>query len=66
MQQYRPPNGYFPGGCLPKSPGSAAVEHPVYDVWLTGCRDPDAPKPTQEAPPSPVDLEQADVPKDND
>jgi hypothetical protein len=46
--------------------GLNAVEHPVYDVWLTGCRDPNAPKPPQEAPPPPVDLEQADVPKDND
>ena len=33
---------------------------------LAGCRDPNAPKPAQEAPPPPIDLEQADVPKDND
>jgi hypothetical protein len=56
----------FSGWMLAESPGLNAVEHPVYDVWLTGCRDPDAPKPTQEEPPPPVDLEQADVPKDND
>jgi hypothetical protein len=56
----------FSGWMLAESPGLNAVEHPVYDVWLTGCRDPNAPKPTQEAPPPPVDLEQADVPKDND
>ena len=56
----------FSGWMLAESPGLNAVEHPVYDVWLTGCRDPDAPKPAQEAPPPPVDLEQADVPKDND
>jgi hypothetical protein len=55
----------FSGWMLAESPGLNAVEHPVYDVWLTGCRDPNAPKPPQEAPP-PVDLEQADVPKDND
>ena len=56
----------FSGWMLAESPGLNAVEHPVYDVWLTGCRDPNAPKPLQEAPPPPIDLEQADVPKDND
>ena len=56
----------FSGWMLAESPGLNAVEHPVYDVWLTGCRDPSAPKPLQEAPPPPIDLEQADVPKDND
>ena len=56
----------FSGWMLAESPGLNAVEHPVYDVWLTGCRDPNAPKPAQEAPPPAVDLEQADVPKDND
>jgi hypothetical protein len=56
----------FSGWMLAESPGLNAVEHPVYDVWLTGCRDPNAAKPPQEAPPPPVDLEQADVPKDND
>ena len=56
----------FSGWMLAESPGLNAVEHPVYDVWLTGCRDPNAPKPPQEAPPPAVDLEQADVPKDND
>jgi hypothetical protein len=56
----------FSGWMLAESPGLNAVEHPVYDVWLTGCRDPNAPKPPQEAPPPPIDLEQADVPKDND
>ena len=56
----------FSGWMLAESPGLNAVEHPVYDVWLTGCRDPSAPKPPQEAPPPSIDLEQADVPKDND
>ena len=56
----------FSGWMLAESPGLNAVEHPVYDVWLTGCRDPNAPKPLQEAPPPPIDLEHADVPKDND
>ncbi len=30
----------FSGWMLAESPGLNAVEHPVYDVWLTGCRDP--------------------------
>lgn len=34
----------FTGWMLAQSPGLNAVEHPVYDIWLTGCRDPNAPK----------------------
>jgi hypothetical protein len=34
-----------------ESPGLNAVEHPIYDVWLTGCRDPSAPPPVVEAAP---------------
>lgn len=30
----------FSGWMLAESPGLNAVEHPVYDVWLVGCRDP--------------------------
>jgi hypothetical protein len=33
----------FTGWMLAESPGLNAVEHPVYDVWLTGCRNPDEP-----------------------
>jgi hypothetical protein len=33
----------FTGWMLAESPGLNAVEHPVYDVWLTGCRKPEAP-----------------------
>ena len=33
----------FTGWMLAQSPGLNAVEHPVYDVWLTGCRNPEAP-----------------------
>ena len=45
----------FTGWMLAESPGLNAVEHPVYDVWLTGCRDPNRkpePEPVieQEAP----------------
>jgi len=41
----------FSGWMLAESPGLNAVEHPVYDVWLTGCRNPAEPPPQQEAPP---------------
>lgn len=41
----------FSGWMFAESPGLNAVEHPIYDVWLTGCRDPDAPPPMVEAPP---------------
>lgn len=41
----------FTGWMFAESPGLNAVEHPVYDVWLTNCRDPNAPPPVVEAPP---------------
>ena len=41
----------FTGWMLAESPGLSGLEHPVYDVWLTSCRDPDAPPVTVEAPP---------------
>ena len=30
----------FTGWMFAESPGLNAVEHPVFDVWLTGCRKP--------------------------
>lgn len=41
----------FSGWMFAESPGLSGVEHPVYDVWLTGCRDPNAPPPVVEATP---------------
>lgn len=41
----------FSGWMFAESPGLSAVEHPIYDVWLTGCRDPDAPPPVIEQVP---------------
>ncbi|MFL5258783.1 MAG: DUF2155 domain-containing protein [Hyphomicrobiales bacterium] len=41
----------FTGWMFAESPGLNAVEHPVYDVWLTGCRDPNAPPPAVEEQP---------------
>lgn len=43
----------FTGWIFAESPGLNAVEHPVYDVWLTGCRDPNAPPVQVEQPPEP-------------
>lgn len=43
----------FSGWMFAESPGLSAVEHPIYDVWLTGCRDPNAPPPVIEQAPEP-------------
>lgn len=43
----------FSGWMLAESPGLNAVEHPVYDVWLIGCRDPNRKS---------VDDEQSNIP----
>lgn len=47
----------FSGWMFAESPGLNAVEHPTFDVWLTGCRDPNAPPPPVEEPPKPVEPE---------
>jgi hypothetical protein len=44
----------FSGWMFAESPGLNAVEHPIYDVWLTGCRDPKAPPPVVEDTPDPA------------
>ena len=41
----------FSGWMFAESPGLNAVEHAIYDVWLTGCRDPNAPPPVVETAP---------------
>jgi hypothetical protein len=51
----------FTGWMFAESPGLHAVEHPVFDVWLTSCKTPSAPKPTESSenvatpPPPPAD-----------
>jgi hypothetical protein len=50
----------FSGWMFAESPGLNAVEHPIYDVWLTGCRDPNAPPPVVEQPPEPPPLDEPD------
>lgn len=40
----------FTGWMFADSPGLNAVEHPIYDVWLTGCKqESDVPAPTSAA-----------------
>jgi hypothetical protein len=41
----------FSGWMFAESPGLNAVEHPIFDVWLTGCKDPNAPPPPVEVAP---------------
>jgi hypothetical protein len=47
----------FAGWMFASSPGLHAVEHPIYDVWLTDCKNPDPtkvaeqPEPAKPAPP---------------
>jgi hypothetical protein len=47
----------FSGWMFAESPGLNAVEHPIFDVWLTGCKDPSAPPPPVEVPPKPPEGE---------
>lgn len=56
----------FSGWMFAESPGLSAVEHPIYDVWLTGCRDPNAPPPVIEQVPEtlPQDSGQEGEPED--
>ena len=56
----------FSGWMFAESPGLSAVEHPIYDVWLTGCRDPNAPPPVVEQVPNsqPVPQGQDEEPED--
>ena len=49
----------FSGWMFAESPGLNAVEHPIFDVWLTGCKDPNAPTPPVEA--APVEPEKPEI-----
>lgn len=57
----------FTGWMFAESPALNALEHPVYDIWLTGCKDPKAPAPKMEkAPESAAPVDPETMPKDND
>ena len=42
----------FTGWMFAASPGLSAVEHPIYDIWLTDCKGGGPPAVTAETPPS--------------
>ena len=59
----------FSGWMFAASPGLHAVEHPIYDVWLTGCKDPETtvvsaqPDPPKPAPPPPAAQKRPPAPR---
>ena len=55
----------FSGWMFAESPGLYAMEHATYDVWLTGCRDPNAPPPAVETAPVPDANANPDQPKED-
>jgi hypothetical protein len=65
----------FSGWMFAASPGLHGVEHPIYDIWLTDCKGPDAtivsaqpdlpkpaPPPAQKRPPPPKQVQQRPLP----
>ena len=56
----------FSGWMFAESPGLNAMEHATYDVWLTGCRDPNAPPPAVETAPVPEAGANPDQPKEGE
>jgi hypothetical protein len=50
----------FSGWMFAASPGLHGVEHPIYDIWLTDCKNPETavvsaqPDPPKPAPPPPA------------
>jgi hypothetical protein len=55
----------FSGWMFAESPGLNAMEHATYDVWLTGCRDPNAPPPAVETAPAADANGQPEKPKED-
>jgi len=59
----------FAGWMFAASPGLHAVEHPIYDIWLTDCKQPltkvaeDPPPPTPAAQPAPQRQQQPRPPQ---
>jgi hypothetical protein len=57
----------FTGWMFAESPALNALEHPVYDVWLTGCKDPSTQAPQQDAAPATTpEFDPQSIPKDNE
>src|SRR5471030_614756 len=59
----------FSGWMYAASPGLHGVEHPIYDIWLTDCKGPDAtvvsaqPDPPKPAPPPPPQVQKRPPPR---
>jgi hypothetical protein len=59
----------FSGWMYAASPGLHGVEHPIYDIWLTDCKGPDAtvvsaqPDPPKPAPPPPPQAQKRAPPR---
>jgi hypothetical protein len=59
----------FSGWMFAASPGLHGVEHPIYDIWLTDCKGPDAtvvmaqPDPPKPAPPPPPQAQKRAAPR---
>ena len=54
----------FSGWMFAASPGLHGVEHPIYDIWLTGCRQPPAAvQPVKTEPVKPEPAKKPDAPK---
>jgi len=59
----------FSGWMFAASPGLHAVEHPIYDIWLTDCKEPEttvvtaAPDPKPAPPPPPPPAQRRPPPK---
>jgi len=47
----------FTGWMFAESPGLHAVEHPVFDVWLTSCKTPEGVKPAESTENAPAEAE---------
>jgi len=49
LKPNQPPADVFRGWMFASSPAVSAMDHPVYDIWVMGCREP-LPKPESAGP----------------
>lgn len=49
LKPNQPPADVFRGWMFASSPAVSAMDHPVYDIWVMGCREP-RPKPDSAGP----------------
>jgi hypothetical protein len=56
----------FSGWMFAESPGLNGLEHPVLDVWLVGCKDPNAPPPPVETAVDPLQADEKPTDKPAD